>query len=213
MSDHSRAHNAVLSFMSVDRLVQQRNAEALTFKFLAHIGRPLDRLRALADWSTDPISTNFEPIKQKDFEGITVEYTHKPPAHAIDRTTGLELKKRKKIGNMLLHLEAFEGPGELRARFGVAAKYLDSNRDAHRAPIVGGVTYQRMGRVAAAIGMRQLEIIKINNADKQDLRARHMAHLALSGQAIDRDFKPMALGLPTDEFIEKFLPYYDGRLG
>src|SRR4029078_12613370 len=96
------AREALRSFMPVDWLARRRDTEALQYKFLSHIGRPSDRFEALSDWTPNEESTDFEPDTYKDFKGISIEYSRRPPAHAIDRATGLELKKRKRIGNLLL---------------------------------------------------------------------------------------------------------------
>jgi len=206
MASGSDARAAIQSFASERRLAERGDREALYYKYLARMGRG-DRREVLLsgfDWLPPKYADDLSPEEDKQFYGIRVEYSTDPPASAIDRETGCRLKRRPRRGNILLHLQPFGGKDELLGRLALAARYLRANDDAHEAPIVAGVTYERMGRLVAAMGMRRMEITRIEPEYSQDIEAYHRAHYAVSLLGEPPHFSPAAVYLPTDEFINRY---------
>lgn len=78
MLKHTNGYEALRSFAPTKRLVRQRDAVALYYKFAAKTGQSSQRRAALTDWHPNHYSTNFEPETQKNYAGITVEFLVQP---------------------------------------------------------------------------------------------------------------------------------------
>jgi hypothetical protein len=101
-----------------------------------------------------------------------------------------------------MHIYGFTGVQQLRRLIARTASHIEEREDLQQRPLVVGVTYSEIARLALRGGFRGMEIKEITNDFGYDLQAAHMTFCALNG--IQRTFRPAMVYLPTDEFVQKF---------
>lgn len=196
--------NALLrSFYPKDRLVENRDADALWHKYRA--GLP-GYSRIMESFKGYTESTSFgTDFLVKDLGSITVN------ARQPSLISGQSAKHAVYMGDDVIHLhvDSFSGAGQLRSDLGVAATYISQHRALRERPYVLGVTYAELARLAVRLGFESMVPSRIDRLYKYDVQAKHSVFCALNGK--QRPFSVGAAYLPTPEFVETFMPAESNR--
>lgn len=180
MSHESTARDVLYSFLPEAHLIRTHNFESLFLKLEARrMGDvPMARLLELfgpGAWGppcSDDVATYEET---KYFDGLQVEGPTSARITAEDPVSKLSLELGKSTATML-HLFRMDGPEHLRRQLATAAKYMAGHaQEFRKAPLVVGATFSELGRVAMALGFRELHMTAIGDAYSQSLHARHEA--------------------------------------
>lgn len=191
---------ALRSFLPEQRLIQAGDFNALDLKYEAEtagfLSARLITLKGLGGGKDDGQGKNV------DFQGMSLEIGAASPIEGEDSEANVALHHGSRDA-LLLHVDGQEGLQHLHRRLRRMGKYILEHEDALKTPYVMGVTYSELARVGMALGMRQLEIHKIDKDYRASVRALHALTFAKSKRP--RTFSPAAVYLPTEEFVERFV--------
>lgn len=195
---NSETIDALRSFLPERRLIRAKDTDALSLKYEAQRTRSLsDRLSILM--GIDDMGE--EDGREVNFKGLSLEIGATSPLEGSDPKSDVVVHYDS-TDAMMLHVDTKKGFQNIRKRLHKIGKYILKHEDALNTPYVMGVTYAEMARVGMALGMRHLEIHDISAKYEADIRARHAVTFADARRP--REFKPAAVYLPTNEFIERF---------
>ena len=198
--------DALRSFLPERRLIRAGDVDALDLKYEAQTTDSFSaRLMILLGIEFDMYDKGGRDV---DFKGLTLEIGSESPIAGSDPTSDMVLQHGSTEA-MMLHVDDRKGFLHLRKRFSKIGRYILKHEDTLAIPYVMGVTYSEMARVGVALGMRQLDIHEIDNEYQASIRARHAVTFA--GSKRPRVFRPAAVYLPTDEFVERFTKPSDSR--
>ena len=207
MAQKSEAHDALRSLLPEARLIRERDAAALSYKYRAELfGSWSDRAESLLRsryWSPELPDFTQEYAPEKTFDGLWVEAKAKSPVKAYHPETNAKLRMNKKDATFL-HITAVAGLQHARMQLGVVAEYINANKKLRQTEYVAGVTYSELGRLAVALGFQEMRILRLSKNYELCLQASHMAFCAINGK--EAEFRPSTVFLPTEQFIETFRP-------
>ncbi len=199
------AQAAARSFGPEDRLIADRDVDALYMKYRARLplGGLLRSAFLLRFDSLDPGDgdiTHYQRIKQLGSFQVSGPERLLASGHDSDYTID-----KKDRNNISLHVDQPAGIDDARRGLGVVAQYIAGHDVLRNSRNVAGVTYSEMGSVAEAVGFRGMQIDRLGKMARYLLQAEYEVFAAFNPRE-NRVFKPAMVYLPTGEFVDKFHP-------
>lgn len=200
----TRARVARRSFYPEQFLIDRREVDSLYAKYLARRG---ERVRALLDFShvrlnTSPDLNDYDG-RPKKIGSIFVAAPARANMRAHDERHNLRFRFATEV--IGLHVGPFSGPQQLRTDMAQAATFINNLPSAAKRPEVAGLTFSEFGRLAVRHGFRELTLQDLPQGFEQALQTAHQIFCRF-GNKPERPFVPVAVYMPTEEFIATFNP-------
>jgi hypothetical protein len=204
MSHRSEARNIVRSYLPESRLIEQRDAPALTYKYFARqfgVGVRPEMLLSPSAWVAKRTG-DLRYQRKKQLGNVYVEARHRLPLSAYDSEQGVGFGYRGRSQAIMLHVSTIDGVQHLRQQLGLAAAYIQEHESLRTRPLVVGTTYRELANVAIRFGFRDAQVTRCDPDYRDSIQVMHKTFCAVNG--VQRPFKLAAVYMPTTAFVQRF---------